>query len=250
VTPYAIVVVGNERRFMGAARPFVRYLRTKVGARVSVIRGAYLAPDELSAALKGAIGVVPRDAPLLVAYLGHGLNGAWSFALEHQEKSLRLPYEQVAETLARHPGPLVVLNDCCHAESIVPHLEKAGITPDRCLVLSASKAEDVTIPGTAEEVEKQWAEGKVFETVIDSTTLYEIDMTPYVPPLPIRMGRRWKNAKIRLRNMLIKKGPREPTKIYVNSPPNGWAKHRETVTTYNFGLRWGAELDAPFLPKP
>ena len=250
MTPHAIVVVGNERRFMGAARPFVRYLRTKVGARVSVIKGAYLAPDELKAALQGAVTSAPKDAPLLVAYLGHGIDGAWSYALEHQDKPLRLPYAKVAETLARHDGPLVVLNDCCHAASIVPHLEKAGVTPERCLVLSASKAEDVTVPGTAEEVEKQWAEGRVFETVVDTTTVCEIDMTPYVPPIPIRMGRRFKNARIRLGNLLLPKPQRRPTIIYVDSPPNGWAKHKETVTTYTFGLRWGAELDAHFFPKP
>lgn len=248
---HAIIVVGNERRFMEAARPFARYLRTQARcARVTVIKGAYLTPKELGASLRGALKLAPADGAVLVAYFGHGLKGAWGFALEHQEKTLRLEYAVLATTLAAHPGPLAILNDCCHAESLLPHLQKAGVTADRCLLISASKAEDVIVPGTGKEVQAQWAEGKIFETVVETETLCEVDMRPYVPPLGVRAGRRWKNAVIRLGNMLRPKAVRRPTYLFVNSPPNGWAQHRETVTTTLFGHRWGAPLDHHFFPIP
>src|SRR5204863_9145440 len=143
---------------------------------------------------------------------------------------------------ARHQGPLVILNDCCHAESFLPHLEKAGIAADRCLLLSTCTTSEVTIPGTGREVEAQWSEGKVFQTVVDEEMTCSIDMTPYVPPLHVRAGRQWKNARIRLGNMLRSKRARRPTFIFVNSPPNGWAKHEEKVTIHTFGLRWVATL--------
>ena len=248
---HAIIIVGNERRFMGAARPFAAYLRTKARCgRVTVITGAYKTPDELDAAVRSALGRASDDEPVLVAYFGHGVDGAWSFALEHQEKPLRLPYEKLAETLSRHDGPLVVLNDCCHAASLVPHLEKAGVRPDRCLLISACGAKEITIPGTAKEVETQWIEGKVFEPVVEREQICKIDMTPYEPPMHVRAGRAWKNARIRLGNMFRPKRVRRPTYIFVNSPPNGWAKHEESVTVRAFGLRWGATLDYLFFPKP
>ena len=112
------------------------------------------------------------------------------------------------------------------------------------------KAEDVTFQGTGREVEAQWTEGKVFETVVEEEMVCSIDMTPYVPPLHVRIGRWWKNARVRLRNMFRPKRDRKPTYIFVNSPPNGWAKHKETVTVTTYGLRWGAELDHLFFPKP
>lgn len=249
--PHAIIVVGHERRFMSAARPFARYLRERARCeRVTVIRGAYLTPKELGASLRGAIKQVPPNEAVLLAYFGHGSQDAWGFALEHQEKTLRFPYRTLAETLARHSGRIVIINDCCHAESLLPRLKEAGITSDRCLLISACKAEDVTVPGTAKEVESQWGDSMVFETVVERMTVCEIDMTPYVPPVSVRLGRRWKNAVIRMGNMLRPKKIRRPTYIFVNSPPNGWAKHREEIITTVFGLRWGAALDHHFFPKP
>jgi hypothetical protein len=77
-----------------------------------------------------------------------------------------------------------------------------------------------------------------------------IDMTPYVPPMSERVARRRKNAVIRLKNLLRPKKARKVTFIYVNSPPNGWAKHVEEVSERVTGLRWGADLDHHFFPKP
>src|SRR5512135_2273910 len=172
---HAIIVVGNERRFVAEARAFARYLGERARCeRVSVLEGAYLAPDELEARLRGAIGDVPRDDAALVAYFGHGARGAWSYALEHQEKYLCFGYARLAAALARHPGPLVIVNDCCHAESLAPHLERAGISPDRCLLISACRADEVIGPGTASEVVAEWSEGRIFETIREERS--EIDM--------------------------------------------------------------------------
>jgi len=245
--PHAIIVVGNERRFAEEARAFAGYLRERAGCeRVSVLEGAYLAPKELEARLRDAIGAIPREEPALIAYFGHGAKGAWSYALEHQKRYLSFGYAELAAELARHHGPLVIVNDCCHAESLAPHLERAGIGPDRCLLISACRADDVIGPGTGKEVAAEWSESRVFETIREQVC--EIDMRPYTPPLSVRAGRRWKNARIRLRNMFLSKRASRPTYLFVNSPPNGWAQHRETFKLT--GLRWGAELDHHFFPKP
>lgn len=243
---HAVIVVGNEPRFMRDARAFARYLREQARcARVSVIRGANLFPAELDGALDGALRAVPRDEPLLLAYFGHGHRDGWGYALEHQEKYFLFPYEALAAKLGDRRGPLVVLNDCCHAESIVPRLEGVGVTPDRCLVISACAADEVIGPGTGEEVVKAWSDARDFMTIKDE--IHEVDMTPYEPPMHVRAGRRWKNARVRLRNMFLPRRAGKPAFIFVNSPPNGWAKHRVTVTT--MGLRWGASLDRLFFPK-
>lgn len=249
--PHAIIVVGNERRFIDETRRFVRHMRkTARCERVTVLRGAYYAPSELDAHLRSALRAVPADDVLLVAYFGHGKDGCWSYALEHQGKYLSYGYAELAKTLARHAGPLVMLNDCCHAESLQPFLEKAGVSPERCLLISACAADEVTTTGTGEEVVGQWREGRVFEPVVEETMTCFIDMTPYVPPVSVRLGRRWKNARIRLGNLFGPKRIRRPTYIYVNSPPNGWAQHREETVTRVIGRRWGAELDRHFFPKP
>lgn len=249
--PHAIIVVGNERRFIDASRPFARHLRKKARCeRVSVLRAAYSTPAELIARLRAAIGMVPRGEVLLVAYFGHGQKGSWGFALEHQEKYLHLDYATLAKTLARHPGPLAILNDCCHAESLAPHLKKAGIGEDRCLLISACKTEETAIPGTGAEVLSQWNAREVFEPIAESSTTCLIDMTPYVPPIGVRVRRWWMNALIRLRNRFRPAKARQPTYIFVNSPPNGWAKHVEETEHRTIGRRWGATLDHHFFPKP
>lgn len=248
--PHAIVVVGNERRFIDETRHFVRHLRKySCCARITVLRGAYHAPEELDRRLRRSMRAVPAEDVLLVAYFGHGNKGSWGYALENQGKYLEYGYPMLAKALARHPGPTVILNDCCHSESLQPHLEQAGFTAERCLLISSCGTDELCHAGAGTEVLDQWRMGTVFTPIFERTVTSVIDMTPYTPPLSERFARWRKNAGIRLSNLFKPKRFRRPTYLFMNSPPNGWADHHDEIEERTIGRRWGAELDHHFFPR-
>lgn len=247
--PHAVIVVGNERRYVDKSADFARYLHASVGCRrVDVIRGAYLQPKELERRLQRGIRRA-EGQPLLVAYFGHGHEDHWGYALEHQRKHVHFGFERLAALLSAHAGPMAVINDTCHADGLRPFLEKAGLS-ERCMLIAACAAEDVSYGVLTKEVVARWKQGEAFEPIVERETVATIDMTPYVPPWHVRLGRWWMNARIRLGNLFRSKRTRRPTYIFVNFPPNGWADHEETVAVRTIGLRWGAALDHLFFPKP
>lgn len=243
---HAIIVVGNERRNADPSRAFARYLRDEVGCHVKTIRGAYLAPDQLRSRLRKAVKAAAGD-PLFVAYFGHGMPNHWSYALEHQHLRIRFPFQALAKILARHDGPIAVINDTCHAEGLKTFLEKAGLA-DRCMLISACAATDVSYGSLGEKVISRWREGKTFETIVERETLCIIDEIRYTPTFR-ELAAFWsRNAKIRLRNLFRPASRQQPTILPVFSPPNGWGVREEIIESVN-GLRWGAELDRHFFPR-
>jgi hypothetical protein len=250
--PQAIIVIGNERRFMDAARPLIQYLRKKARfEHVSIVRGAYLTPAELKNKLRRAIRRVPNQDMLFLAYFGHGLKDWWVYALESQSRGLHFDYPTLAEILAAHSGQLTILNDCCHAESLTPHLQKMGINRNRCLLISACKSGETTIPGTGGEVLIQWERREVFCPNPVRETICHIGEIPYAPPFRICLRDWWQNARIKIRNALVKRENRRPTIIRLHSAPQtGPYACREEIVERTVGVRWGATLDHYFFPKP
>ena len=246
--PHAVIVVGNERRYIDTSAALARYVHAKAGGSVDVIRGAYLHPDQLETRLRRGIRRA-AGKPLMLAYFGHGHPDHWSYALEHQRKHVHFRFERLAALLTAHAGPVAVIADTCHADGLRPFLEKAGLA-ERCMLIAACPAEDVSYGGLAEEVVRCWKRGEAFETITERESVCEIDMTHYEPPWHVRLGRWWTNARIRLGNLFRSKRKRRPTYIFMNSPPNGWARHVERERIRTIGLRWGAELDHLFFPKP
>lgn len=246
--PHAIIVVGNERRYADTSGAFARYLHEKAGCRIDMIRAAHLKPGELEARIRRGIRRA-AGKPLLLAYFGHGHEDHWAYALEQRGSYLHLPFGKLAEMLAAHAGPTAVIADTCHADGLRPFLEKAGLS-ERCMLIAACATEDVSYGGLAAEVAERWGASEAFETLVERESIWEIDMTPYVPPWHVRLGRWWTNARIRLGNTFRSERKRRPTYIFMNSPPNGWAKHVERERIRTIGLRWGAALDHLFFPKP
>lgn len=248
--PHAVIVVGNERRFIDNVRAFAAHLRSASAAfaRIATIRGAYLTPKQLRAQLRREISLVPKDDALVIAYFGHGIDGAWSYALEHQRKPLQLSYRELAADLARHPGPLAILNDCCHAASLETRLEQTGIPKERCMLISACAADAVST-GASPDVLAQWRDGKTFEPVHDREEITVFDKWHYTPTLRERAGLWWHNAKIRFRNLFRSRRRKQPTAIRLFSPPNGWGMRQE-IREQTIGRRWGTAFDHLFFPRP
>ena len=245
---HAIIVIGNEPRHVDAALEFVRYLREDVGCPVGVIHVAFLATDELRSRLRREVRRANGE-PLLVVYFGHGMPDHWSYVLERRHLATRFPFKALAEVLAKHDGPIAVINDTCHAEGLKPHLERAGLA-DRCMLISACASEEVSYGGLGKEVVDRWREDEPFETIAQRETLCIIDKLRCAPTLRERMAVRWRNAKIRARNFFRPAHLRQPHILRLFSPPNGWGV-REEITERTIGLRWGATLDHHFFPpKP
>lgn len=247
MTAHAVIVVGNERRFVDDANALARYLRTEAGCAVATLRGAYRTPDQLHASLRRAIRKA-RGKPLLVAYFGHGMRDHWSYALEHQRKPLAYPFKRLAALLAEHGGPMAIVNDTCHADGLRPFLEKAGVA-SRCLLIAACPAEDVSYGGLTAEVMARWARREVFEPIHERDELCIIEDFRYVPPFKTRARDFVADLLIRLRNLFRPRKRRVPPPIRLHFPPNGWGTRTE-VTESVIGVRWGSTLDHLFFPKP
>lgn len=80
-------------------------------------------------------------ANLVIAYSGHGTRAGF-FVGENE-----VPYEEWATGLARREGNTVFVNNTCHAASAAPALRKAGLLPDRLLLLAAARAREYAYGG-------------------------------------------------------------------------------------------------------
>lgn len=156
----ALLIAGDARFFSDEISGFRTFLRKKVGlTNIQTIRTAYLTTKQMQDKLEAALDPETADGPflLLYCYCGHGWNGEWGISFQKG-----LCYPPLAQLLKDYPEPIMFINDCCHAYSIVTSFGEVGVSPEKVSLISA--AEGKIGPGLAGKVLGSWRQKKVHET--------------------------------------------------------------------------------------
>lgn len=159
----AVIVVGNELRFLRNARHLAKHVRG-LGHHVRILRAAYKTPDELARSLWNQFALA-RGRPLLLAYFGHGIQMGWAHALEDGANHVLLLYNRLLAMIEHHNHSLLIINECCHAGALGGRLYEAGIDPTRVGVIAASPSAEVSKPGTANRVVQAWSSGLAYRPI-------------------------------------------------------------------------------------
>src|SRR5512135_2467013 len=149
--PRAIIVVGNELRFLRAAETFRAYLISIGVDPIRVIRAPYRSADQLEKDLSFQM-LIATGEPLLLAYFGHGLKAGWAHAMESPVESICLGYDRLGPILAKRAEPTLFINECCYAAAVIEAVEAASADPTRLAIIAASPADQSSYPGMADRV--------------------------------------------------------------------------------------------------
>ncbi|HTK04924.1 MAG TPA: hypothetical protein VL500_05030 [Candidatus Eisenbacteria bacterium] len=227
--PRAVIVVGNELRFLRAAENFKAYLISIGTDPIRVIRAAYRSADQLERELSFQM-LVAVGQPLLLAYFGHGLRAGWAHAMESPAESICLGYDRLGPMLAKRKAPTVFVNECCYAAAVIAAVEEAGADPSRLSIIAASPANQTSYPGMADRLLESWRAGRVHAPFMETTPLFP--KTSWLVWLRMWWFRRKQGLKARLFPKRYPLPPPPPTRTPVCE------------------VRWGAPLDHLFFKKP
>lgn len=132
----AVLLAGNEPRFLESAKRFQNYLVDEARlprSRVRVIPCAYKTSHEIDCALAREAGKARKEkATLVVAYDGHGEKEGM------RPNGSTIPYSLLAEMLKGIE--FIFINVACFAGSAVKAFEDAGLLPKKGLLIAASEA--------------------------------------------------------------------------------------------------------------
>ena len=133
----ALLIAGDEARFVEEVDYIRRYLLNKVGfdhkktwtcnhsTNESVLKTIERFVQEVNATEK------PQDA--VVVYSGHGLQGSFC---PHPENPI--PYQNLARFLKEITGRTIFINDSCYSGSCITAFRDFGILPEAGLVITSS----------------------------------------------------------------------------------------------------------------
>lgn len=122
----AILIAGNEKRFKDALSDFRKYLIEEVGLeRVSILRIGHLI-DRLRIIWR-LLRSVPHSQ-FLIYYFGHGSKKGWE----------AFDYKDLCPLFLKSRSQIFLINECCHAGSIIPILESCGALPQKMGVITSS----------------------------------------------------------------------------------------------------------------
>lgn len=227
--PRAIIVVGNELRFLRAAERFRNYLISIGVDPIRVIRAAYRGADQLENELSLQL-LIASGEPLFLGYFGHGLRGGWAHAMESPIESICLDYARLAPLLAKRQAPTLFLNECCFAGAITAPLEAVGADPKLLSIIAASPAEQTSYPGMADRVLESWKKHRIHEPFMEKAPLFP-KLSLY-RRLRVWWYRRLASLKARISPKRFPLLPLPPAQIPACE------------------VRWGRPLDEIFFPKP
>lgn len=153
----AIIVVGHEYDLSEQAEQLKYYLRKIAGVkRVTCIPGWNKEPWMLLG-LVTAHAQMAGKTPLLIAYLGHGGKRFWGYGIRYGKKSLRLPYARLAKMLVKsRRGPTLIINDCCHADSLTDAIVAVGGNFDKFGIIAACDEEHTSYGVLCRAVIASW----------------------------------------------------------------------------------------------
>lgn len=171
--PRAAIFVGSEKRFYEKAELLEQYLLREAGLRkraVTLVPCWNKEPEDVLFSIRSH-STKSKKQPLLLAYIGHGYEGGWSYGHRSPTQPLRVGYEEIGANLRTHCGPLLVMNDCCRAGRIQDQLAWVGDDKLPVSVLSACSADELSYGEMVEDIVTSWRAGRHYEPFLrDSPT--------------------------------------------------------------------------------
>lgn len=164
----AAIFVGSELRFHEQAKTLEEYLLHEVGMRrhtVSIVPCWNKEPDDVLWTI-GLHSAKANRQPLLLAYLGHGFESGWSYGYRSKWQPLQIGYDAIGEKLREHRGPLLVVNECCHAGRIQDQMTWINSDKVPVGVLAACDASETSYGAMLPDIIALWRSRKPYTPVV------------------------------------------------------------------------------------
>lgn len=234
----SLIIIGDSLRFAIVGAKFKKAARD-AGSSTTSFRTAYHSNRHLHDWLKKEAEGLTRDDRLVVIYLGHGGNGFWAV-----NDTVKYPYDSLVSVLGAIPASVFIVNDCCHAGSLIKAINKAKMPPTRIGVLAACPENEIVYPGLTQDALEAWNNGNLYHP--DDFRRIVLRIGELTKPIEKREGV-VKNKVSKVLNFLS--GgiiPISPIKLKVIfSEP----KDREPETIeHQPAVRWGNRFDHWFFP--
>lgn len=213
----AILIAGDEKRFAEEVELFQEFLvqRRRMKA-VYLIRTAYLESTELAKELEALVASC-ADEPLLFVYNGHGSRDGWEISRGRHKPGGRLLYQRLLSILfERYPSPLLLLNDTCHAGSMIGEVAGSALSLSPVGVIASSARDKKSYPGLVAAVRQSWEERKVFDPATFRTQIVTASFERFPKPVIVRGRRRDRVVFRRLKS--------SPEKVRYGTPSRRWGR--------------------------
>ena len=158
----AILIAGDEERHAGRVNKFLEFIQDNLEIcrySLNTIKGldkksmyGYLAQELQLPRLK--------DEPVLILYNGHGTREGWAT----RDGEIVMPYRGLAKIVESFVhGPFILINDCCHAESVIPAFENSSMPRENIEIFAACGVEEVSFGSMTGDILKTWQKGSCFD---------------------------------------------------------------------------------------
>lgn len=157
----AMVIMGHDRPFYDEGQALISYLRRECGMKyVAEVHGWRRSPSSMQSVIMFHALRAARE-PFLLAYTGHGYHDGWYYGKENHRKWLVLTYDWLTELLMQRQGPTLVLNDTCHAGSLIARLQAWDELHEACII-AATAPKGIAIGDMTPDLIASWRERKPY----------------------------------------------------------------------------------------
>lgn len=157
----AMVIMGHDQPFYDEGQSLIRYLRDECGLEdVTEIEGWKYKASGMQSAISDHAKRAARD-PFLLAYTGHGWHDGWYYGKEDYRTWLVLSYDWLVKPLAERKGPTLVINDTCHAGSLIERVQAPKKLHETC-VIAATTPKGNAVGDMLSDIIKSWRRRKAY----------------------------------------------------------------------------------------
>ncbi len=158
------MVIGEPVHFFENAHDFRDFLRVNCDVEaLGTISLEGNSPSEFEVEFIKLLGRADISTTLIIAYTGHGSSSGWGL-VGGGDLKLIFRYEALARILRECRGKSLLVVEACHALSVVPVFEEAGVNPELCGVIGICQREEIAKPGCLFRYLKTcWAKSENFK---------------------------------------------------------------------------------------
>ena len=176
--PHALLMPGSEERFDHGLHALGKVLRLSC-EKVSWHRLAKA--TETLKVLETTLRKAPLNAPVLIAFNGHGSKMGWE-----AKGRQKVAYRRIVDVVCRFPHRILFLNDTCYGQWLIRELigrRRSYITG----CITSWESDEIAYSGAIGDAAKYWSKRMVVENDITSHT-YSADHGEYDMPVQQRWG--------------------------------------------------------------
>lgn len=240
----ALLITFGSSHHIEALEGFKNYLKTEAGlASVGILGTSLLSSEKVLEAVDSGLKNANTARPFLLAYVGHGGPDGWAINYTRvlgSEIWQTVLYEDIAKILKHHNRPVMFLNTCCYARSVVGYLEKQGVSNKDISLIAACREDqetDITMMG---RITRSWRHKSEHVSTSRAVTIFDIKAGKEEG----RVGR----CRIMFSEFLNRMFPRLFTTIYGGKMGESKFTLEDSIRV-DSEVRWGASFDHYFFSK-